>query len=210
MRNSLKDNNSSFRGVGKPYIRRMELNPVSTSNVRVFTPTSLVVFLAPILALVYAVTARNFTFLDYVHVLTGGMWTGIDLFMGLVMSRILRSLDPGSRAQLIMRLTPLMLLFMPSIAAVATTAGVYLASWLGIFKLSNPIILATGGVVLVLIAQGFGIIMPNEVRIFLEIRRGARDREKINRLGMRNIYVGGSQVIFQIVVIFLMAKLTVG
>jgi len=138
------------------------------------------------------------------------MWTGIDLFMGLVMSRILRSLDPGSRAQLIMRLTPLMLLFMPSIAAVATTAGVYLASWLGIFKLSNPIILATGGVVLVLIAQGFGIIMPNEVRIFLEIRRGARDREKINRLGMRNIYVGGSQVIFQIVVIFLMAKLTVG
>jgi hypothetical protein len=183
---------------------------MSSPQVKVFTFSSLLIFLTPILALIYAVLSRNFTFLNYVHVITGGTWTGIDLFMGLIMSRILRSLEPQLRAQFIMRLTPLMLLFMPSLASVAITAGVYIATWLHIFDLSNPLIIASGIIVIILSVQGFGIIMPNEVRIFLEIRRGAKNKEKINKLGMRNIYVSGSQVIFQIAIIFIMSLLTVG
>ncbi|BBD73782.1 hypothetical protein HS1genome_2171 [Sulfodiicoccus acidiphilus] len=79
---------------------------MDSSQIRVFTPSSLLSFFVPILALIYAVLGRNFLFLDYVHVITGGTWTGIDLFMGLVMSRVLRSLDPATRSQIIMRLTP--------------------------------------------------------------------------------------------------------
>lgn len=176
---------------------------------KLISPISIITFLVPIIALVIVVLIRSFVLLDYVHVLTGGMWTGIDLFMGIVMSRVLRSLDPRARADVIKRLTPIMLLFMPSLAAVATTAGVYLAMDLGIFRLSNPLIVTAGIIVLILIIQGFGIIMPNEVRIFLEVSKPNPDINKIVKLGMRNIYVSGSQSIFQITIILVMAFIAI-
>ncbi|QKR00223.1 hypothetical protein GWK48_07400 [Metallosphaera tengchongensis] len=171
------------------------------------SPYSFITLLVPIFALVIVLTLRNLVWLNYIHVLTGGTWTGVDLFMGLVMSRVLRSLDPKSRAEIIKRLVPMMLFFMPSLAAVATTAGFFLASWLGIFSFKNILILLSGVIVLILIIQGFGVIVPNEVRIVLELRKEEPDLNKVVKLGMRNIYVSGSQVVFQIVIIFIMANL---
>jgi hypothetical protein len=52
-------------------------------------------------------------------------------------------------------------------------------------------------------------ILPNEVRVFLELRKENPDTEKIVKLGMRNIYFAGSQTIFQIAIIFVMAYLAV-
>ncbi len=173
------------------------------------TPYSILTLLVPIAGLLVALALRSLLILDYVHVLTGGTWTGIDLFMGLVMSRVLRSLDPKGRAEIIKRLVPIMLFFMPSLASVATTAGYFLASWLGIFSLRNTYILLSGIVVLILIIQGFGIILPNEVRIVLELRNEDPDLNKVVKLGMRNIYVSGSQVVFQIIIIFIMANLVI-
>ena len=62
-------------------------------------------------------------FLDYVHVMTGGMWTGIDLFMGIFGRTVMMRISPASRVEVAKRLIPTMLFLMPSIASVATTAG---------------------------------------------------------------------------------------
>jgi hypothetical protein len=105
------------------------------------------------------------------------------------------------------RLTPTMLFLMPSIAAVATTAGYVLASNLGLWNLSNPYIIATIIVVLVLLVQGFGILLPNELRVFREIRNERPDTDKIVKLSVRNLNVSGSQAIFQIIIIDIMAHL---
>ncbi|WP_338598413.1 hypothetical protein V6M85_07405 [Sulfolobus tengchongensis] len=180
-----------------------------SSTIKIVSPTSLITFFVPIIALIGAVLSKNFVFLDYVHVITGGTWTGIDLFMGVIMSRIMRSLEPQVRAEIIKRLVPLMLFFMPSLASVATTAGVYIGMDLGIFSISNRLILIAGIIVLILLIQGFGIFLPNEVRIYLELRKENPDVKKIIKLGMRNIYLSGSQVVFQIAIIFIMAMLTV-
>ena len=64
-------------------------------------------------------------------------------------------------------------------------------------------------IVAVLTVQGFGIIMPTEIRIFLELLKDNPDRERIVKLGMRNIKISGSQAIFQIAIIFVMANLAV-
>ncbi|ARM75506.1 hypothetical protein [Acidianus manzaensis] len=173
------------------------------------TPYSILTLIVPPIALAYAEISNNFVFLDYVHVITGGTWTGIDLFMGLIMSRVLRSLEPNVRAEIIKRLVPMMLFFMPSLAAVATTAGIFIAMKFGIFTPSNLLIDIAGIIVIILIIQGFGIIMPNEVRIFLELRKDKPDTQKVIKLGMRNIYVSGSQSVFQIAIIFVMALLTI-
>jgi hypothetical protein len=178
----------------------------STQEPSLVGPSSLATLVIPIAALVVALASGSLLLLDYVHVITGAIWTGIDLFMGIVMSRILRSLSPPTRAQLIKKLVPIMLFLMPSLASVAITAGVYLASWEGLSFLSPPII-AAGIIVIILSVQGFAFILPTEVRIFLELRKPNPSTDKIVKLGMRNTYLQGSQAFFQIILIFVMATL---
>jgi hypothetical protein len=173
-----------------------------------FFPTSgPVLFVLPIIAFLAALVGNSLVFLDYVHVMTGGMWTGIDLFMGIFGRTVMVKISPPSRVEVAKRLTPTMLFLMPSIAAVATTAGYVLASNLGVWKLSNPYIAATIIVVLILLVQGFGILLPNELRVFRELRKDRPDTDKIVRLSMRNLNVSGSQAIFQIIIIYIMANL---
>ncbi len=176
---------------------------------RIIGPSSFITLAIPVVALIAAVWSGSLLFLDYVHVITGGTWTGIDLFMGLVMSRVLRGLQPDVRVQFIKKLVPIMLFFMPSLASVAITSGIYLAGRLGFDFFSLPIIVA-GVIVIILSIQGFGFIMPNEVRIFLELRKDHPNIEKVTKLGMRNIYISGSQSIFQMALIVVMAYLRVG
>jgi len=139
----------------------------------------------------------------------GGLWTGIDLFMGLVMSRVLRGIPAQSRAQIIRKLVPIMLFFMPALASVAITAGIFLAGRMELNFFSLPII-AAAILVIILSVQGFGLILPTEVRIFLELRKQDPDMNKIVKLGMRNVYLSGSQSVFQIALIFVMAYLATG
>jgi hypothetical protein len=55
--------------------------------------------------------------------------------------------------------------------------------------------------------QGFGVFMPNGVRIFMELAKNKPDTAKIARLNMRNIRLAGSQAIFQVIIILIMAHL---
>ena len=180
---------------------------VATASHRLFTPSSYVTLLTPIIVLVIAVALRNRVLLDYTHVICGGTWTGIDLFMGLVMSRIMKGLTPETRAEVVKRLVPVMLFLMPALASVAITAGIYLAQWEGVLNLGSPLIIAAIIIVGILTVQGFGIIMPTEIKIFLELMKQNPDRDRIVKLGMRNIKISGSQAIFQIAIIFVMANL---
>jgi hypothetical protein len=167
-------------------------------------PSAILTLAVPVVALIVALLSGSLLFLTYVHVLTGGTWTGIDLFMGLVMSRVLSGLSPKSRVEVIKKLVPITLFFMPALASVAITAGVYLAISLGWNFTSTPIIAAII-IVAILSVQGFFLILPNEVRIFLELRKPNPDTEKVAKLGMRNFYFAGSQTIFQLAIIFVMA-----
>jgi len=183
---------------------------MATGNVPVrtlVTPTSFLTLAIPIAVLVVALLTQSRLLLDYTHVICGGTWTGIDLFMGLVMSRVMKGLAPDARAEVVKRLVPLMLFLMPALASVAITAGVYLAQWEGLLDIHSPLIIAAGIIVLILSIQGFGILLPTEIRVFLELIKPNPDRDKIVKLGMRNIMVSGSQAIFQIAIIFVMANL---
>ena len=171
---------------------------------------SFVIGIIPPVALVVALAAKNFLLLDYVHVISGGTWTGFDLFMGIVMTRIMRSLETPVRVEVAKRLTPTTFFILPSLAAVAITSGIYLAETLGKFDLSSPWIIAAGIVVLILTAQGFGIFLPNGVRIFIELAKTTPDIERIARLNMTNIRLAGVQAVLQVIIILIMAHLAVG
>ncbi len=171
---------------------------------------SFLLLFVPIVALVAALAVDQFVYLDYVHVITGGLWTGIDVFMGLVIGPILGRLPGRARADFVQRLVPTMLFLMPALASVAITAGIYLAEFEGIFNLGFRAIQIAGLLVIVLAGQGFGIFLPNEVRIVLELRKAHPDLQKVGRLGLMNARLAGVQAIFQIALIFVMANLAAG
>lgn len=177
---------------------------------RIVSPYSLVTLLVPITALVLVLAYGNLLALNYLHVLTGGTWTGIDLYMGIVMGRILKDLEPQTRSQVIKKLIPLMLFLMPALATAAITSGINLAAKLGMLTFTSPMIVTAVVIVIILSVQGFGIIMPTEVRIFLEMRKKEPNREKIIKWGMRNVKLAGSQGVFQVALIFVMANLALG
>lgn len=177
---------------------------------RIVSPYSMLTLLVPIAGLVFALVYGNLLVLNYVHVITGGTWTGIDLFMGLVMSRVMKGLEPQARTQVIKKLVPVMLFLMPSLASVAITSGINMAGRLGLLTLESPTILAAIVIVIILSVQGFGMIMPTEAKVYLELRKKEPDRDKIIKWGMRNIKLAGSQGIFQVALIFVMANLALG
>lgn len=163
----------------------------------------------PPVVLLVALFLNSLFLLDYVHVVTGGSWTGFDIYSGVILTRIMRSLELPQRVEFAKRLTPSTFFILPSLAAVAITSGIYLAQSLGKFDLSDPWIIAAGVVVLVLTAQGFGIFLPNGVRIFIELAKNKPDTGKIARLNMRNIRLAGVQAIFQVLIILIMAHLAI-
>lgn len=177
---------------------------------RVITPLSYATLIVPIAGLVIALITMDLRLLIYTHVITGGTWTGIDLFMGLVMTRVMKGLNPEARTEVVKRLVPLLLFFMPVLAGVAITSGIALAELYKILDFRYPMIVIAVVIVLILTIQGYGIIMPNEIRIYRELKKDMPDRDKIVRLGLRNFRVAGSQAIFQLAIIYVMANLRLG
>ena len=154
------------------------------------------------------------TILNYVHIMTGALWTGIDLFMGFVLGPVLGGMEPRDLANVVRRLVPKMTFLMPVLAAVTITSGIELTQWLGyaspsnlFASLANPWILAAVVIAAILTVQGFGLLLPNEIRVFKQLLSDTPDIEKISRLGMRNAKLGGVQGIFQLAIIFVMANL---
>jgi len=219
----------------------------------------------PILALAGAVVSGDPRVLVYVHVMAGVLWTGIDLFMGLVLGPVLGGLDPEERGSFFANFTPKMTFLMPVLAAVTVTAGIllgyqrgfahfepwlalmtaattipvvvligiqfdaltapktlvalavavvgsgaFLAATLPDFGVASPWIIATLAVVTLLSVQGFGIILPGEVRIYRQLTSRNPDYDLIGAIGMRNAKLGGIQGLLQLTIVALMVGLRYG
>lgn len=92
----------------------------------------------PVGALVVALFAGDLRLLNYVHVLTGGLWTGIDLFVGLIVGPVVGGMDPEARAGFFRRFTPKMTFLMPVLSLTTIVAGITLARRLGYFPNADP------------------------------------------------------------------------
>src|SRR5260221_12280905 len=88
--------------------------------------------------MIAAITSHHLWFLNFLHVFSGLLWTGIDLFMGFVLGPILRVVELPARKAVLLRLTPRTLFLMPTLAIVTGTTGWYLAGDMGFTALSWP------------------------------------------------------------------------
>lgn len=144
----------------------------------------------PIAALIAALQSGQMRFLLYVHLFSGILWTGTDLFMGFVLGPILRRVDLTARRAIVTRLMPRLLFYMLTVSTLTITSGYYLAMWRGLFTLPYPQaywVVATGTMAFVMLVLGLGILLPTNLMVFFEIRKENPDGAKIR--GLMGIYV---------------------
>jgi len=167
----------------------------------------------PIVAVVVAIISANLLLLNYIHVFTAILWTGTDIFMAFLLGPVLRNVSLATRKEVISWLMPKMVFFMPTVAAVTTAAGYFLASRMGLITLNPPVvywITAVLVIVSIMFIQGLGILLPTNLRIYFELRKNEPDMTRIQRLMRMYVKVVAAQAAMQFVIIFIMAEFATG
>lgn len=163
--------------------------------------------------MVAAIVIDNHWLLNFVHVMSGALWTGIDLFMGFIVGPVLRMLPLETRRAVIAGLVPRTLVLMPTLSILTTTAGWFLAKRMGYFDLPYPEfwwMVAALAIVTVLTIQGLGYLLPTNLRLYYAFQQDSIDDAKIGR--MMNLYVGvvGFQGLMQVAIMVVMARFVTG
>ena len=163
--------------------------------------------------MVAAIRIGNFWFLNFVHVSSSLLWTGIDLFMGFVLGPILRRADLAVRREVVRQLTPRTLFLMPTISIIAGTTGWFLAVKLGYTALPWPQfgwVAAALVLVTLMTIQGLGFLTPVNVWVCLELRRDEPDLTKISRWMSWYFYAVALQGSMQVAIIIVMTRFRAG
>lgn len=163
--------------------------------------------------MIVAIVIEDDWFLNFVHVFSGLLWTGIDLFLGFVIGPILRRVDFPIRRAITMRLMPRMLFIMPTLAIIAPTAGWFLAVGQGYLELAFPEmwwLIAALVITTILSIQGVLVLLPTNVLVYLEMRKPDPDGERIGRLMRRYVRVVAFQGTMQIAIIVIMSRFATG
>ena len=160
-----------------------------------------------------AIISANYLFLNYVHVFTAVLWTGTDIFMAFLLGPILRNVSLSTRREVVMWLMPKMIFFMPTVASVTSTAGYFLASKMGLISLDSPTVYWISTVLIivsVMLIQGLGILLPTNLRVYIELKKCDPDMIKIQKLMRIYVRVVAVQAALQFVIIFIMANFATG
>jgi hypothetical protein len=169
--------------------------------------------LIPLAIMISAILSHVLWFINFVHVFGGILWTGTDLFMGFMIGPIMRRITVQARREVILRLMPKMLFYMPLLAIITTTAGWYMAEWLGFFTLPFPTawwLAAAFTIVGILTIQGLGILLPTNLKIYFEMRKEKPDGQRIQRLMKTYVRVVAIQGIMQVGIIVIMSRFATG
>ena len=163
--------------------------------------------------MVVALVRHDVRLLNWIHVLSGVLWTGADLFLGFIIGPVMRKLEPPARTAVIGQLVPRTILYFPAVSLTTGTAGWFLASWLGMTNASSPVhgwVIAALVLITLMTIMGLGFMLPNSLRIWLELQKPQPNRDLMMRLNRYNLMNAGVQGVMQIAIIVVMSKLTLG
>ena len=166
-----------------------------------------------LIIMIAAIASHHLWFLNFLHVLSGLLWTGIDLFMGFVLGPILRVVELPARKAVLLRLTPRTLFLMPTLAIITGTTGWYLAEDMGFTAMTWPQyawVVASLVLVFLMTVQGIGYLLPTNFRVCLELQKDNPDNARIASLMNSYFFAVALQGVMQIVTIIIMARFATG
>ena len=160
--------------------------------------------------LVATIVTNQLWALDAFHVIGGGMWTALDLFLGFVLGPILGRLAIPARTELTVRLMPKLVLIMPTLVVCTLAAGWQLARHLGTIDTSyshHGWVVASFIVVAVLFVIALGLLEPANLAVLFELRKPVPNGEVIGRLMRRFIMTAGITGAMQVATLVIMTRL---
>ncbi|MHB1988689.1 MAG: hypothetical protein ACYCSF_12015 [Acidimicrobiales bacterium] len=148
--------------------------------------------------------------IDWYHVVGGGLWTGVDLFVGLVIGPILGRLSPPARAEFSARFMPKMVLLMPTLVTMTLASGWQLARQLGNLDVPYPRhwwIVSSMIVVAVMAIIALGLLEPANIAVLFEMRKPQPNVALIQKLMRRFVYTAGITGIMQVATLVIMTRI---
>jgi hypothetical protein len=165
---------------------------------------------ALLIGLIVAIASNSLWALTFFHVGGGGLWTSIDLFLGLIIGPILGGLSVQARIEFTVRFMPKMLLIMPTLVAMTLGAGFQLARHLGNLDAAYPHhgwLVASYVIVGVMAVIALGLLEPANLAVLFELKKPRPNGERIGRLMKVFVYTAGITGLMQIATIVIMTFL---
>ena len=160
--------------------------------------------------LVTTIATNRLWAIDFYHVVGGGMWTALDLFLGFILGPILGRMSIPARAEFTTRFMPKMILIMPTLVVCTLAAGWQLARHLGYLVASNSHhdwIVVSFIVVAVMAVIALGILEPANIAVLFELKKPQPNGEIIGRLMRRFILTAGVTGAMQVATLVIMTKI---
>ncbi len=160
--------------------------------------------------LVVAIATNRLWALDFYHVVGGGMWTGVDLFVGFVVGPIIGRMSIPARVEFSVRFMPKMLLLMPTLVTMTLASGFQLARHLGHLQAgsaAHPWLVASYVVVGIMAVIAIGVLEPANLAVLFELKKPRPDGELIARLMRRFVYTAGITGLMQVATLVIMTRL---
>ena len=148
--------------------------------------------------------------LVFCHVVGGGLWTAIDLFVGFVVGPIIGRMSIPARIEFSTRCMPKMLLLMPTIVTMTLAAGFQLARQDAFLDTSNPRhawVVASICVVGVIAVIALAYLEPANVAVLFELKKPQPDGRVIEKLMKRFVYTAGITGVMQVATLVIMTRL---
>ncbi len=147
--------------------------------------------------------------LVFCHVAGGGLWTAVDLFVGLVVGPILGGLSIPARAEFSARFMPKMVVLMPTIVLMTLATGFQIAGAQGNLAAASPNhawLIASFVVVGVMAVIALGILEPANIAVLMEMNKPRPNGERIGRLMRRFVYTAGVTGVMQVATLVIMTR----
>ncbi len=163
-----------------------------------------------LMAMIAVIIANDFWALNFFHVVGGGLWTGVDLFVGFVIGPIIARLPVRARIEFSVRFMPKMLLLMPTLVTVTLASGWQLGRYFGYIFMPYPLhwwLTASYIVVGVMSVVALGVLEPANLAVLFELRKPRPDSDLISRLMRRFIYMSGVTGLMQLAILIIMTRM---
>ncbi|MHB1536004.1 MAG: hypothetical protein ACYC1D_15615 [Acidimicrobiales bacterium] len=160
--------------------------------------------------LVVSIATNQLWGIDFFHVVGGGMWTALDLFLGFVIGPILGRMSIPARIEFTTRFMPKMVLIMPTLVVCTLAAGWQLARHLGYLAAGNshhPWVVASFVVVAVMAVVALGLLEPANVAVLFELKKPKPNGEVIAKLMRRFIFTAGITGAMQVATLVIMTRI---
>jgi hypothetical protein len=164
-----------------------------------------------VVGLIIAIASNNLWALTFFHIVGGGLWTGVDLFVGLVLGPIIGRMSIPARIEFTTRFMPKMVLLMPTLVTMTLASGWQLARHVGNLDPGSPNhawLVASFIVVGVMATIAIGLLEPANLAVLFELKKPQPNGLRIARLMRIFVYTAGVTGLMQIATLIIMTRVS--